>query len=180
MDTKDLITLGLGLGTILSSGITSAVVTSWLNRRKDQQQFMRIKAEALYLAADEFGRALSIYSIPYYPLIRGEATWDQMREIQTGYQSQKRDHGGHETMTMLVEIYFPSARPALAGVFDARSSFNAFTSELEKAYRQVGALDRNVWMPRMNKECAGIDTAIKVMKQAIVTAARSYAGVKQG
>ncbi|WP_242770423.1 hypothetical protein [Sphingopyxis sp. YF1] len=178
MDTRDWITLGLGLCTVLSSGITSAVVTSWLNRRKDQQQFMRTKAETLYLASDEFGRALSIYSIPFFPLVKGEATWSQMREMQAGY-SQKREHGGHETMTMLVEIYFPSVRPALAKVLDARGSFNRFASELEQAYRADGDLDRRAWMPRLNKECADIDTAVAEMKTAIVVAARTYAGVKQ-
>lgn len=179
MEVPTIVTIGLGVGTILASGVTSSIVTYRLNRTKDQFAFMRTKAEALYLAADEYGRSLSIYTIPFYGVIKGESSWSQMRDIQNGFQSQKRDYGGHETMTMLAEIYFPSVRPALAKVVEARGGFNSFTADLEQSYRARGEVQRAEWMPRMNEKTTAIDASIKCLKEAIVNAARSYAGVKQ-
>lgn len=180
MDTNATISLALGVGTILASGITSAVVTSWLNRRKDQAEFMRTKAEALYLAADEYGRTLATQAITYYPVIKGEISWNQMLDIQIKNGSQKREHGGSELMTMLLEIYFPSVRQCLKNVFSSRDNFNNFITSMKQSYIQNdGHLNPNEWMPHMNGHAIMIDNSIKHLQEAIVVAARSYAGVRQ-
>lgn len=173
------ITLGLGVGTILASGVTSSVVTYRLNRRKDRFEFMRIKAEALYLAADEYGDILGGHSLTYYPVIKGDIDWNQMLDLQIKSGSEKREHGGAKMMTMLVDIYFPTVRPALKQVFLARDSFNEFTHRMRGTYIRDGGLDPRMWMPELNNQTAEIDKLIKELQAAIVTAARSYAGVRQ-
>ena len=173
------ITLGLGVATILASGVTSSVVTYRLNRRKDQLEFMRTKAEALYLAADEYGDILGSHSLTYYPVIKGEIDWNQMLDLQIESGSERREHGGAKMMTMLVDIYFPTVRPALAQVFETRTGFNSFTHRMKRTYIQDGELDPRMWMPEMNGQTAEIDKAIKQLQAAIVVAARSYAGVRQ-
>lgn len=180
METQSIITLGLGVGTILASGVMSAVVTSWLNRQKDQTQFLRTKAEALYLAADEFGRMLAVYTIRYYPLISGSTDWNQLNQDLAASGGQLREHGGAETVRMLTEIYFPSVRPAFKSLIDARTAFNTFTRELKREYeRGGGVLDQRHWIALLDQKAGAVDDATEELKQAIVSAAQEYAGVKQ-
>jgi len=76
------VTLGLGIGTILASGVTSAVVTYRLNRRKERFEFLRGKAETLYLAVDQFVKVLGMHALTYYPVLKGEMDWNQMLDLQ--------------------------------------------------------------------------------------------------
>lgn len=179
MEIQTIVTICLGVGTILASGVTSSVVTYRLNRTKDQFAFMRIKAEALYLAANEYGRTLAGYTLTYFPVIKGDIDWNEMLDMQIKAGSEKREHGGAELMTMLVEIYFPSVRPALADVFDARTEFNKFANEMKREYIRSGSLNSYALMPRMMEATTNINTTIQKLEAAIVEAARSFAGVRQ-
>lgn len=139
---------------------------------------MRTKAEALYLTADEYGRMLGSYAITYYPIIKGHCDWNQMLDSHIKMGADKRQYGGAETMTMLVELYFPTVRRSLAAVFAARDSFNSFTAEMKGFYVRDGGLDPRAWLPRMNEETEAISASIKELQAMIVSAARAYASVR--
>jgi hypothetical protein len=127
-----IVTLSVGLATVLTSGVMSSVVTYRLNRNKEQTFFMRQKAEALYLAADEFGRDFSKHLITHLPVARGAIDYDQMLDIQLANPPDKRQ-GGFETVAMLASIYFPEVEPQLAALLKARDRL----SELRAAHKAL-------------------------------------------
>jgi hypothetical protein len=173
------VSLVVGLSTILASGVTSSLVTFRLNRNKDQTIFMREKAEQLYLSADAYGRVFGGHMVSYFPLLEGRIDWNQMLDIHIADGSKEREHGGAETMTMLVEIYFPSVRPALARVWDARAEFNDLTAKLKRHYKANGHVTEDHWKPAFLEVTKKLNDAISCLEKDIVVAARRYAGVKQ-
>lgn len=173
------VSLVIGLCTILASGVTSSLVTFRLNKNKDQTIFMREKAEQLYLSADAYGRVFGGHMISYFPLLEGRIDWNQMLDIHISDGSKEKEHGGAETMTMLVEIYFPSVRPALARVWEARTEFNALTAKLKRHYKANGHVTEDYWKSAFMDVTKRLNDAISSLEKEIVAAARRYAGVKQ-
>lgn len=170
----EMLNLILGFATILASGVTSAFVTSYLNRNKEQTFFMRQKAEELYLAADEFGRGLSGYIFTFFPLVRGELSYDQFIETQKVAIPQKR-HGGAEMMEMLTGIYFPEIEPQLKELLAARDEFNKLAGAYKAAVKE-GAEDEHDWLPLFTSAMKRAAAAIKKLKEMIIKSARRHAG----
>ncbi|MGN6422938.1 MAG: hypothetical protein ACTHLA_06475 [Asticcacaulis sp.] len=176
MDTAT-VTLIVGIGSIFASGVVSSFVTYRLNRNHTQKIFLREKAEQLYLSTDEFGKDLSCHVISYYPLIRGEIDYNKMLEMQIENSSVKK-YGGHETMTMLVDIYFPSVKPALENVLKAQKAYSGMASSIRSAYQSNGHLRHEDWNSKVTKVAIGINDSINELQHEIVVAARTHAGVK--
>lgn len=172
--------IALSMLTILGSGVVSSVVTSRLNRGRDQTVFMRAKAEQLYLSADEYGRLFGATMVSYFPLLEGRIDWNQMLDVQIKNGEKQAVHGGAETMTMLVAIYFPSVRTTLMHVWSAREHFNALISELKRDYIANGYVTGDDWKTRFMSVAETMDAAIKDLQKQIVAAAREHAGVRQG
>jgi hypothetical protein len=110
--SQTLLTAATPYATILMSGVVSTIVTYYLNRNKEHAFFMRSKAEALYLAADDYGRDFASNLICYFPVTREEHDYNKMLDLQQTNKPTKK-HGGFETMTMLANIYFPETLPKL-------------------------------------------------------------------
>jgi hypothetical protein len=172
MDSS-VVTLCIGLATVLTSGVASSVVTYRLNRNKEQTFFMRQKAEALYLAADEYGRGLSAHVITLLPVARGELDYNQMLDLQNANPPSKRD-GGFETLSMLVSIYFPEIEPELQALLKARDRLGEVRGAHKQAYKEGEGVDP-VWVAGFAQVGKEADQAIKALKAAIVRSARRYA-----
>ncbi|RIV80484.1 hypothetical protein D2V17_19425 [Aurantiacibacter xanthus] len=171
------ITAILGLATILGSGVVAGYVTHRLTRNQNQFVFLREKAEALYLAADEYGRRFGGQMVTYFPLLEGRYDYNDMLDKQNEFGSASSKYGGAETMTMIVEIYFPSVRPALQGVWDARAEFNKVTAAIRALWeRQAEVSEMGTPFRRASLK---VDKAIENLKSEIVIAARAKSGVKQ-
>lgn len=170
------VTLIIGLGTIAMSGVVSSIVTSRLGKSKEQQAFMRSKAEQLYLATDEFGKGFNSYFVGHFQLLNGRIDYNQMLDMQISAGSKDRKYGGPETMTMLVEIYFPTTRDALANVWRARSSVNSVATRIKDHYREFGdATDPDLKVNFVDAT-NGVHQAIKELQHEIVQVARHHAG----
>jgi hypothetical protein len=174
-----IVTLILGFATILASGVTSSMVTYRLNRNRNQTVFLREKAEQLYLSADEFGKTFSMQIITYLPLLNGRIDYNQVLDMQIEQGPAAKKYGGAETMTMLVEIYFPSVRPALEEVWKARDTFNRITAEIKFVWERDGDVSAGDLKSRFMSAALAIDKCIKALQNEIVTAARVHAGAKQ-
>ncbi|GGZ32625.1 hypothetical protein [Asticcacaulis endophyticus] len=173
------VALIVGIGTIMASGVMSSVVTYHLNRNRTQTIFLREKAEQLYLSADEFGKSFAAQVITYYPLLDGKIDYNQMLDMQIEHGKSDKKYGGAETMTMLVEIYFPSVRPALEDVWKAREGFNKITSDIKLAWQANGHVNQGGWKLSFANATNAINSSINALQRQIVVAARVHAGVKQ-
>lgn len=169
----------VGFSTIVASGVTSSVVTYWLNRRKDQTIFLRGKAEQLFLAADEFEKHLGGHLISYFPLLDGRIDYNQMLDIHISDGSKAHVHGGAQTLEMLVEIYFPTTRGALAQLWKCRDALNSLEDLIKRTYRVEGHATDPDLKAKLLAASAAISEANTALKTAIVEAARRHAGVKQ-
>lgn len=174
------VTLALGVGTILASGVTSAFVTSRLNRSKERFEFLRGKAETLYLAVDQFVKVLGQHALTYYPVLRGEMDWNQMLDLQIARGSDSGRHEGAEVMEMLVELYFPAVRPTLDELFAARDGFNRITHAMRRDYKRYGKVP-------VQEHGAAFQTAVELinergdaLQRAVVKTARATVGTLVG
>jgi hypothetical protein len=173
-------TLVVGLATIAMSGVVSSVVTFRLGKSKEQQAFMRAKAEQLYLAADEYGKAFGGLLIRHLHLLNGRIDYNQMLDMQIADGKKDRKYGGAETLTMLVEIYFPSTRAALAQVWKARDAVSVVTAQIKKRYQEVGDAADPEHKALFVKAMAAVDMSIKALQAEIICAARHHAGERAG
>lgn len=171
------VTVALGLATILGSGVVSGYVTHRLTRNQNQFVFLREKAEILYLAADEYGKRFGGQMVTYFPLLDGRYDYNDMLDKQNEFGSEPSKYGGAETMTMIVEIYFPSVRLALQGVWDARAEFNKVTAAIRALWEQQGEVS-GMDLP-FRRASLVVDQAIENLKDEVVIAARAKSGVKQ-
>lgn len=169
-----IVTLCVGLATVLTSGLVSSIVTYRLNRSKEQTFFMRQKAEALYLAADEFGRDFGAHLLTYLPVARGDIDYNQMLDLQIAKPA-KKQQGGAETMTMLVSIYFPEVQPQLDALLKQRDLWSELRSAHKAAYKEGEGVN-SMWVSAFQHSGLDVDRAIKNLQTAIVKSARHYAG----
>lgn len=172
------VALGIGIGTILASGVTSTIVTYRLNRRKERFEFLRGKAETLYLAVDQFVKLLSIHALSYYPVLKGDIDWNQMLDLQIASGSKPGRHEGADVMEMLVALYFLSVRPALADLLKARDGFNAITHEMKRDYKQYGRIPADRHGQRFQQAVDLINAKGDILKKTTIAAARSTIGAK--
>ena len=140
---------------------------------------MRGKAEQLFLAADEFENELGGHLVSYFPLLNGRIDYNQMLDLHINQGSKPRVHGGAQTLKMLVEIYFPTTRGALAQLWKCRDALNSLEHEVKQTYVAEGDATHPDLKAKMLAASAAISEANKALKAAIVEAARRHAGVKQ-
>ncbi|MBL8554592.1 MAG: hypothetical protein JNL41_09970 [Phenylobacterium sp.] len=169
-------TLIVAVATVLTSGVSSAVVTYRLNRSKEQTFFMRRKAEELYLAADEFGRQWTSSMVPLLGVLDGRLDYNQMLDIRQANPI-KKDHGGAEMMEMLTRIYFPEALPELSAIHAARSAYNTLESAHKAAYQDGAGMDPR-WKPALMEAMRKADKAVDAFKVKVVRLARVHASAE--
>lgn len=115
--------------------------------------------------------------VTYFPLLDGRYDYNAMLDQQNKSGSEPSKYGGAEAMTMIVEIYFPSVRPALQSVWDARAEFNKVTAAIRAQWVQQGEVSG--MDTSFRRASLTVDKAIENLKDAIVIAARANSGVKQ-
>jgi len=164
----------VGLATVIASGVVSSYVMYRLNRNKDQTFFMRQKAEALYLAADEFGRDLSKHVVICLPVAKGELEYNAMLDLQIANAPDKRN-GGFETLNMLANICYPEVLPALKVLLLVRDKFNKLCAVHKQAYKE-GAGVGLPWTRQFSELGQEAGQAIEALKTAIIQSARRHAG----
>lgn len=154
--------IGAVVGTILSSGLVSSLVTYRLNRAKDQTFFMRQKAEALYLAADSWRVMFSQHSLPHLGVAEGKFSYNDMLDLIAKAGAEKGT-AGHDTMVMLTRIYFPEIEPLLDAVFTARDRFNDVSKAHKAAYLEGQGVDR-VWVEGFRNRALEADKALSLFQ----------------
>lgn len=134
---------------------------------------MRQKAEALYLAADEFGRMLGAHVVRHLPVANGQIDYNTMLDRFIADPPSKAA-GGPETMEMLVRIYFPEIQTQLSTLLSARDRLSRVVSLHKQAWKDGVGVGPE-WIEEFVSAGKEIDLAVKGLQEGIVTSGRSYA-----
>jgi hypothetical protein len=125
--------IGLGLLTIIGSGIASAVVTFKLNPRKDQQEFMRTKLETLFNAVRGFRKTYSVSMAVWISVMNGKIPYNTGQDIHIEAMKGKPDDFG--TIEMIVNIYFPELNFAFQSLVVKRDRANKILAHFNGAVK---------------------------------------------
>lgn len=80
---------------------------------------------------------------------------------------------------MLAEIYFPSTRPLLQSIWDARSRYNHVTGAIKQFYVENGHVEDPRCAALFRDAALAMTRAVDAFKKEVIVAARETAGVKQ-
>jgi hypothetical protein len=166
----------VSIATIALSGVVSALVTYRLNLRKDQDIFMRQKAEELYRSFDRYGHDLGVYFFNYFPLFNGLVDYNQHLdgEIKRG-QETKNTKDAFSEVEMLTGIYFPKLGTNLKDYLAVRTELHDFTRLHKEAYKAGSITDtKTEWSAPFSKLLLRLGTAEKAFKESIVAEAQKY------
>ena len=122
----------LSLITIVCSGVVSAFVTYKLNSSRDERQFMRKKLEETNLAFTGFCRQLGTHFIQHQAIMVGHITFNDSLDMTINSSGDKERH--HETLSMLLNIYFPHLNQHLDNIIKFREAGNDVISDFKGAY----------------------------------------------
>jgi hypothetical protein len=117
----------LGLLTIVGSGVVSGMVTHRLNARKDQQEFMRTKLEALFNAVRGFGKAYSASMMVWISVMDGKIPYDKGQDMYIEAMKGKPDDFG--AIEMIVNIYFPELNFPFQSLVAKRDRVNSVLAQ---------------------------------------------------
>jgi hypothetical protein len=134
--TMDFVPVLISIATIALSGVVSALVTYRLNLRKDQDIFMRQKAEELYRSFERYSHDLGMYFFHYFPLLNGLVDYNQHldEEIKRGKEP-KNTKDALSEVEMLTGIYFPELDAHLKVIWQFGPSFTIFSGVTKKQRR---------------------------------------------
>lgn len=163
--------------TIAASGVLAAVVAYRLNATKEHVFFMRQKVEALYLAIERYDRSLSSHFIGYYNVLKNEISYNDLLDHQIKRGGDDNSLGGSlDTVTMLINVYFPDLKPHLDAYIAAREGIGEVLADHKRAYKQ-GETDGTRWFMPFHEALRELDRVAKAFKQAVLAEATALAPV---
>jgi hypothetical protein len=163
-------------GAILGSGAIAAIVGFALNARKDQAQFMRGKAEELYIAADQFHKMVSGHYLRAYSLIKEEISWDDFNDL-TIKNAKTEDAEASRRVNMLFDIYFPNLVPSFKRYLERRDKLAEILSMHKRMYKN-GQNGRGL-LRRFDEAMQALISEAHALKEAVVSEARHRANIDQ-
>jgi hypothetical protein len=171
----------ISIATIALSGVVSAFVTYRLNLQREQDIFMRQKAEELYRSFDRYSHDLGMYFFHYFPLLNGLIDYNQHldEEIKRGSQINDTKDALSE-VEMLMVIYFPELDAYLKKYFAVRTELHNFLGRHKQAYKADSITDtKTEWSAPFTKHLSQLEVAEKAFKQSIIAEAQKYRPVTQ-
>ena len=124
----------ISIATILCSGVVSTVITHRLSTGRAEREFRRKKLEELFVAIHRYCTKLTTWNLVSLRVMRGELDYSQAQQIRT--ESHTAEDNSHETIIMLINIYFPELLPAFDAVLKRRDQINRIQHEFRDAYRR--------------------------------------------
>jgi hypothetical protein len=117
----------------LFSGGIGATLTYSFNYRKERSQFLREKAEELYISLDAFGRWVAARYISYKisPGAQQPLNGDDVKDAILNYRK----------TFALCEIYFPHIMPHLNSILHARDNLDSAMIKIEAGAQPDGSVD---------------------------------------
>lgn len=160
----------LGLLTIVGSGVVSGMVTHNLNARKDQQEFMRTKLEALFNAVRGFGKTYSSSMIVWISVMNGKIPYDKGQDIHIEAMKGKLDDFG--TIEMIVNIYFPELNFAFQSLVAKRDRANSVLAQFNRAVKADEPTDRFARV--FTQTLLDLDKAEEAFKEQVCIVSRKF------
>lgn len=171
------VTLLVGLGTILMSGVASSFVTYRLTRAKEHEFFMRQKAEELYVSIEQFSTMLGISIVRLMGVAARNITFDQMND-QVIADRDKEWANASRHMEMLVRIYFPEAQKDLMALFAIRSRLSQERLEFKMDYVVTQGESKD-WAKRFGALSSDLSKASSTLLNTVVELARRHVGLRR-
>jgi hypothetical protein len=128
-----IVQVGLGLVTIIGSGVASGVVTHKLNARKDREEFMRTKLEALFVAIQGYIEEFAWSYSHWVDFMEGKVNYAAASE---SYEKDSRVVLGlYGTSVMLLNLYFPELLNEFEKLQNPKSKVSRLHLDIESAYQ---------------------------------------------
>lgn len=108
------------MGVSLCSGIFGSIITYYLNYRKEQEKYLREKAEQLFESLDHFSMGIKLHVIELVEKLKGKT--------HAKPSESEKDDGlaaSYRTMKMISSIYFPELRSHVDVVLTCRDRINS-------------------------------------------------------
>lgn len=113
------------------------------DRKKRNEEHLRDRLEELYVLSNKFLDMLVARYVPYRALMMGQISHDQALDMALKHSS-KRDFEPHR-VTMLIDLYFPSIKPAFQEILNIRDKLNEIIEGHKEQYK-TGDTDGSKWL----------------------------------
>ena len=163
-------------GNSISAALTGSFVllsVHLTNRRSEQArhaEMLRARGEELYALNAAFLKGINSYFLRRIAVMCGNLTYNQMLDQEIDDLKGKNYDLGQ--VEMLVNIYFPKARPAFDRLLQAREVLNEIALEHKLAYKS-GDLNGGRFVARFEEARGNVDAAGKCLGEIVVKALRS-------
>lgn len=135
------VALGSAL-TLLGAHFTNRSAEKRLERQlqheatQRKQELLRARGEELYTITSEWLKVIGTYQLRSMAVLHGNITYNQAldQQIADGKPSYNFDR-----IEMLMDTYFPTAKPAYKALLAERDNFNELHFAFKHKYKQVGA-----------------------------------------
>lgn len=121
----------LSLLTIVCSGVVSAIVTYKLNSGHEEKQFLRKKLEEVSLSFTVYSRILGTHFITYQSVMVGKISYNDALDMTI----ESKQKSPFETLSMLVNIYFPNLDRHLENLIKYRELGNDIIHDFKSQYK---------------------------------------------
>lgn len=162
----------IALSTILGGGLAllGVYLTSRSDTEKRRKEMLRGRGEELYVLNEKWLNGLCGYFLRRSSVMQGKLTYDQALELEIA--EGRRNTHDFSRIEMLIDVYFPSTRPAYDRVIAGRDTLNDIASQHKRAY-ETGDLDGGHFHKPFLQAMQDIDKAGKSLKEAIIKDLRS-------
>jgi hypothetical protein len=156
----------------LGGGIALLVLylTSRFDATKRRKETLRERGEELYVLSEKWINGLFIDYLRRSDVMQGKLTFDQMNDLAIA--EGKRDSIDFSRIQMLIDVYFPSTRPAYERVGTARDVLRNIASEHKRAY-EAGDIEGSQFSKPFFQAMQNVEKAANPLKEAIIRDLRS-------
>lgn len=160
------------IATALGGGLAlfGVYLTSHFDAKKRRDEMLRGRGEELYVLCDKWMNGLFAYALRLSSVMQGKLTYNQALDLEIA--EGKERSLDFVRIEMLIDVYFPSVRPAYDSAAKVRDSLNVIANEHKRAYSQ-GDVDGTPYLEPFLKEMRRIDSASAALKGAVIQGLRS-------
>ena len=156
------------VSTLSGGGIALGVVylTNRFDKEKRRKEILLGRGEELYALVKKWQGGLFAYYLHRSYVMQGKLTYDQIHELEIA----EAKSGGNDfsRIEMLIDVYFPSTRPAYDRVTTARDTLSHVASTYKREY-EAGDIDGDKFCKPFLQAMQDVEKAAKPLLEAIIT-----------
>ena len=137
VDIGIIVSVVLGVLTILGSGVVSTVISHRLSKRKEENVYRRQKQEELYLSIKRFTTMMISMNIVWGEVMVGKLSMDQGLDIFCD-RNDPEDKHVRPRIEMVISMYFPQLQKEYDTYSESLNSVNDIIHSFKECYRKNG------------------------------------------